>query len=203
MPSLHLLRFLKLIPGGFLTRNCAAGRVRIKALGTRWLEAKIPPFSPYSSKIRQLLIGIVLAFLGIFLSQVFDKWYFDPIASILIGVLLACVAFVLGRESGALLVGERTNRSKIRRIRTVILEDEDVEDVGDILTMQLGPEQVLVTASIRFRRGEDVQELESAITRIETAIRKAEPSAKRIILEPSPQIHGSRRAKRAKSSLKA
>ena len=85
------------------------------------------------------LIGIVLAFLGIFLSQVFDKWYFDPIASILIGVLLACVAFVLGRESGALLVGERTNRSKIRRIRTVILEDEDVEDVGDILTMQLGP----------------------------------------------------------------
>ena len=52
------------------------------------------------------LIGAVLAFLGIFLGQVLHSRYFDPAASILIGLLLAAVALLLGRESGALLVGD-------------------------------------------------------------------------------------------------
>ena len=49
------------------------------------------------------------------LGQVLHNRYFDPAASILIGLLLAAVALLLGRESGALLVGERTNRARIRR----------------------------------------------------------------------------------------
>jgi Co/Zn/Cd efflux system component len=85
------------------------------------------------------LIGAVLAFLGIFLGQIFHSRYFDPAASILIGLLLAAVAVLLGRESGALLVGERTNRARIRRVRKILEEDPAVEALGDILTMQMGP----------------------------------------------------------------
>jgi len=129
------------------------------------------------------LVGISLAFLGIFLGQVFHNRYFDPVASILIGVLLTLVAILLGRESGALLVGERTNRAKIRRIRKIIVDDSAVEDVGDLLTMQLGPDQVLLAVDIRFRPGFDVRELELIIDRLEAGIRKAEPSVKRIFIE--------------------
>jgi hypothetical protein len=46
-----------------------------------------------------------------------------------------------------------------------------VEEVGELLTMQLGPDQVLLPACIRFRRGLIVQQLESAIARLETEIR--------------------------------
>ena len=73
------------------------------------------------------LIGAVLAFLGIWLGRHFHNAYFDPAASILIGVLLASVAVLLGRETGALLVGERTNRSRIRRMRETICRDQAVE----------------------------------------------------------------------------
>jgi hypothetical protein len=59
--------------------------------------------------------------------------------------LLAAVALLLGRESGALLVGERTNRARIRRVKKIPGEDPAVEAVGDILTMQMGPDQVLLT----------------------------------------------------------
>src|SRR5262245_57741932 len=59
------------------------------------------------------ILGTVIAFLGILLGHTFNNPYFDPIGSIMIGALLACVALILGREIGALLVGERTNRSKI------------------------------------------------------------------------------------------
>ena len=55
------------------------------------------------------LIGIGIAFLGIFLGQLFNNPYLDPAASMLIGVLLAAVAILLALESGALLVGESAN----------------------------------------------------------------------------------------------
>jgi divalent metal cation (Fe/Co/Zn/Cd) transporter len=97
--------------------------------------------------------------------------------------LLTAVAVLLGRESGALLVGERTNRAIIRRLRKIIGDDSSVENVGDLLTMQLGPDQVLVNVDIRFRRGLDVQELEVAIDRIEKSIRQKEPTVGRIFIE--------------------
>jgi cation diffusion facilitator family transporter len=129
------------------------------------------------------LAGLLLAFLGIFLGQVLHNPYLDPIASILIAVLLASVALLLGRESGALLLGERTNRARIRRVEQILYADPAVEKVGDLLTMQLGPEDVLLNVDIRFRRGLNVQELESAIERLESRIRQEEPTIGRIFLE--------------------
>src|SRR3954451_11423308 len=66
------------------------------------------------------LLGVVLAFLAIFLGQIFHNPYFDPAASIVIGAVLAVLAIFLGRESGALLVGERMSRKKIQRVNDII-----------------------------------------------------------------------------------
>ena len=129
------------------------------------------------------LVGAALAFLGIFLGHLFHNPRFDPIASILIALLLSAVAVLLGRESGALLVGERTNRAKLRRVREVIESDPAVERVADLLSMQLGSEQLPLTANIRFRRGLDVPELEKAIARLEERIKNVEPTIERIFLE--------------------
>ena len=130
------------------------------------------------------LAGTFLAFLGIFLGHVLHNPFFDPIASIVIGLLLAAVAALLGRESGALLLGERTNRARIRRLRQIIVAESSVEEAGELLTMQLGPDQVLLTADIRFLRGLTVEKLESAIARLETHIRQKEPTIKKMFLEP-------------------
>jgi len=129
------------------------------------------------------ILGTVIAFFGIFLGHVFNNPYFDPIGSIMIGALLACVALILGRETGALLVGERTNRSKIMKVKQVITADDAVEQVGDILTMQLGPNQVLLTVDIRFRRDLSLDQLERVIDRLEKKIREQEPSIERIFIE--------------------
>lgn len=129
------------------------------------------------------LVGILLAFLAIFLGHQFHNPYLDPIASIAIGSVLAVIAIFLGRESGALLVGERTNRTRIKCLRDIITADPAVDKVGDLLTMQLGPEQVLLNVDIQFRRNLNLQELESAIDRIEARIRKEQPSVQRIFIE--------------------
>ena len=80
-------------------------------------------------------IGTVLAFFGILFGSIFRNPYLDPAASIAIGILLASVAVLLGRETGALLVGERTNRARIRRMRQIITDDPAVERVGKLLTI--------------------------------------------------------------------
>jgi len=129
------------------------------------------------------LVGTGLAFTAIFLGQRFKNPYFDPIASILIGLVLAVIAVFLGRESGALLIGERTNRARIRRVNEMIQSDETVERVGEILTMQLGPEQVLLNVEIQFQKGLTLDRLESAIDRIEARIREVEPTIQRIFIE--------------------
>lgn len=129
------------------------------------------------------ILGAVLAFAGIWIGHTLKNPYFDPSASIAIGLVLAAIAIFLGRESGALLVGERTNRSKMKKVQELIEADEAVEKVGDLLTMQLGPDQVLLTVEIQFRRNLSIEQLEATIDRIEKRIREEEPSIQRIFIE--------------------
>jgi divalent metal cation (Fe/Co/Zn/Cd) transporter len=89
----------------------------------------------------------------------------------------------LARESGALLVGESASPALFANVKKIIESDPAVVEVGDLLTMQLGPEQVLLAADIKFQPDLSVQELESAIDRLEQKIRKQEPVVKRIFLE--------------------
>jgi len=49
--------------------------------------------------------------------------------------------------------------------------------------MQLGPEQVLLNVNIQFRRSLTLEQLESAIERIESRIRREQPSVQRIFIE--------------------
>lgn len=129
------------------------------------------------------LFGVLVAFLAIFLGRQLNNPYLDPIASMVIGCVLAGVAVFLGRESGALLVGERTNRARIKRLNEIITADPAVEQAGDLLTMQLGPDQVLLNVKIQFRRGLSLEQLETSIERIESRVRKEQPSVQRIFIE--------------------
>jgi cation diffusion facilitator family transporter len=130
------------------------------------------------------LVGTFLAFLGILLGGVLNNPYFDPIASILIGILLAMAALLLGRETGALQVGERTNRARIRKMKQIIVDDPAVERFGKLFTMQIGPQQALLTVEIRFQRTVDILQIESAIHRIKERIRQLEPTMERIFIDP-------------------
>ena len=131
------------------------------------------------------LAGVFIAFLGIFLGHTFHNPYFDPAASLLIALLLATISIFLGRETGALLAGERTNRSRIRKIREIITADPAVEHIGQLLTMQLGPEQALLTVMLKFQPSLELNQLETIIARLKNRIRQEDPTMKQIFIEPS------------------
>jgi cation diffusion facilitator family transporter len=131
------------------------------------------------------LMGIGFAFLGIFLGHLTGSHYFDGIASICIGLLLALVAVALARESEGLLIGEAMDPEQTRHIAQIVEQDPAVDAAGEPLSMVLGPEQVLLNLDIAFHPGQSLEALESAVRRIEKRIRDEHPTVKRIFIEAS------------------
>jgi len=129
------------------------------------------------------LIGIVIAATGVGLSHALGNPYFDPAASVLIGLVLIGAAAMLARESSALLVGASIDRDQIAGIRHIIAADSAVERVGHLLTMRLGPGSVLLAAAVRFQRQLTLDELEQAIERLERSIKAQYPSILHLYLE--------------------
>lgn len=129
------------------------------------------------------LAGMALAALGVFLSHFFANPYFDPMASVLIGLVMVSAAAVLARKCGALLVGESIDHAQVEELRRLISADAAVDGVGRLLTMQIGTNNVLLTAAVRFRRSIDRDHVALAIERIETSIRSRYPSISHLFFE--------------------
>jgi len=137
------------------------------------------------------LIGLVLAFLGVFLGHLFRNPYLDGAASIAIGVLLMAVAFILATETKGLLIGEGADEDVLAELRRIVEADEDVERAGDILTMYLGPDNLLVNLGVQFKPGIPAERIHESIRRIETEISKTHPECRRVYIEaesiPAPR----------------
>jgi cation diffusion facilitator family transporter len=132
------------------------------------------------------LVGGLIAFLGIFLGSWLDAPVLDGIASILIGLLLGAVALGLVYQSKTLLVGESANQEVVDGIRAAVEDDEAVEEVVDLLTMQLSPQDVLLNLKVRFRGDLPAHEVGEAVDRLEHTLRDRHPEINRIFVEPAP-----------------
>lgn len=126
-------------------------------------------------------VGLTIAATGLILAEVTGSVVWDGVASILIGLLLAAVAFVIAREMQSLLVGESASRRNRTAIRLAILSVDEVHHVERLLTMQLAAHEILVTADVAFDEGVDEV---GAIEVLEVAITNACPDASRIFIEP-------------------
>jgi len=129
------------------------------------------------------LAGLVVAALGIALSQRFDKPELDGAASLIIGLLLAGVAVALIRESRGLLIGEGIRPETARAIRSIALGQPKVRDVGRVLSMYIGPDDVLVTMDLDFDDGTAAVDAAAAIAAVERQVRERYPMIKRLFIE--------------------
>ena len=150
---------------------------------TQIVDSKDPTAYTVIAEDVAALSGIVLAAVGIFLSQAFKLPVLDGAASVLIGVLLAAVATFLIRECRGLLVGEGVDRRTAAEIRRIAREDALAESVSSPLTMYVGPENILLTMDVEFRASATAAEVAEAVERMKRRIRKRFPVFGRIYLE--------------------
>lgn len=129
------------------------------------------------------LVGLFVAFCGLFFGTLFDIPELDAVASIVIGCLLTAVAALLGYESRGLLIGEAASRRVVRSIRRIVEGHPQVAAVHRVLTQQLGPEEVLVALDLTLCPNCSGDALAQAADQIEGDIRTAHPQVKYVYVD--------------------
>jgi len=129
------------------------------------------------------IVGLLVAGSGLALTLITGSAVWDGLASIIIGILLGLVAVLLASETKELLVGEAADRSDRSAIRAAVLSVDEVEGIGRLLTMHMGPEEVLVNIEVDMRNNLTGEQVEGATRRIEAAIREVLPEAGDIFVE--------------------
>jgi len=131
------------------------------------------------------LLGLVVAALGIYLSHRLDLPALDGAASVVIGLLLAGVAVLLISQARGLLIGEGIRPETARAIRSLAMEQPSVSEVGRVLSMYIGPDDVLAIVDVNFKDGTATGDAADAISAIEQQVRARFPMIRRLFIEAS------------------
>jgi cation diffusion facilitator family transporter len=129
------------------------------------------------------LLGLVVAFLGIFLGDHLGIPWLDGAASIVIGTLLCIVAAIMVNESRALIVGEGVSKATLEGIRKLACADPAVESVRSMRTLYFGPEDVMLVMELRMRDDTEVGEVRQATGRVKRAIKEKYPKIRRVYFD--------------------
>ncbi len=129
------------------------------------------------------MLGLLVAFAGVALSQFTGILVFDSIASILIGVILIGTSMWLAYETKGLLIGESANHSTIKGIREILNSIDSINHVNEVLTMHMGPDFILVNISVDFQDDKSADEIEAVVAAIDNTIKQKYPEIKRIFIE--------------------
>jgi len=129
------------------------------------------------------MLGIIVAFAGVFLVDHTGILIFDGIASVIIGLILGGTAVWLAYETKGLLIGESANRQVIEGIRGIILQYDGIDNINEVLTMHMGPDFVLVNVSIDFRDDIPAGDLENMIAEMDARIKERYTTVKRVFVE--------------------
>ena len=152
-----------------------------------WLEAvrqsKDPTVFTVLFEDTAAMLGLLVAFAGVMLSQALDRPILDGVASVIIGLILAGTAAFLAWECQSLLTGEGVAPDVQDSIRAIAAADPAVSRPNEVLTMHFGPQDVLAALSLDFDNRCSAVEVEQAVTRIEQRIKTAHPEVTRVFVE--------------------
>ena len=130
------------------------------------------------------LIGLGLALWGLLLVYLLDAPVFDGLASVAIGGVLVMTAVFLSRETLSLMTGESASREVLDEVQAVVRADPRVTEVQELLSLHLGPQDILLAMAIDFADELASPEIELAATDLTRALTRAHPSIKRVFLRP-------------------
>ena len=129
------------------------------------------------------LLGLMVAGLAIYFGEVLNLPILDGIASVIIGLILALTASLLAFECKGLLCGEAANDQIVAGIKDIVKGETDVLYINEILTMHLGPQDILLNISLDFKDAMSSGNVETTISELETSIKSKFPEIKRVFIE--------------------
>ena len=129
------------------------------------------------------LIGLVLALLGVGLTELTGDPIWDAAGTVAIGALLILVAAVLIVETKGLLLGESANPD-IQRAVLANLIGPGVDRVIHLRTLYISPDELLVAAKLAIPPTDRLSVVALALDAAEARVRAVVPEATLMYLEP-------------------
>ena len=130
------------------------------------------------------LLGLLVAFLGVFLSHHFNNPALDGVASLAIGLILLVVAGLLLRENKSLLLGEPAEPELLAQLTALARADAAVVSTAPPLSSYLSPHDMLVVLRVEFRPELSAAQLPSIVERLRGAIQAAHPDVRHLFIQP-------------------
>jgi cation diffusion facilitator family transporter len=130
------------------------------------------------------LLGLLIAGAGIAAAHAFDAPRLDGVASIGIALVLLVASLLLARETKELLIGESARADLRDAILRIAGADRDVRHANGVITVQMGPDQILGALSVEFRAGIDAMQIEECVNRMEAAVKEAVPDITILFVKP-------------------
>jgi|AntRauTorcE11897_2_1112592.scaffolds.fasta_scaffold01672_8 cation diffusion facilitator family transporter len=131
-------------------------------------------------------IGTVAAGLGLISLTLYaftQNTVFDGVGSILIGLLTMSSAVLLLRDVKGLIVGRAVPPSVAEQIKTAALKVEHVQQILDLRTMYLGPQQLLVIIEVHLNDNLNTDEIEHITDTVKHQVKTELPQARVIQVE--------------------
>jgi divalent metal cation (Fe/Co/Zn/Cd) transporter len=140
--------------------------------------------------------GLLVAMLGVFLTEALNMPVIDGIASVLVGAILAITATFLAIKSQSLLTGEAASHEVRVSINKIVRGESGLTGLNQARTMHFGPNEVFVAVSLDFQDDLPAGEVEATVTRLERAIKAAHPEVRVVFIE-AQSFDADRRAGRS------
>lgn len=160
-------------------RKFTKGRDSLKAVK----ESKDPTTFVVLFEDSAAMLGIIVAFLGVFLAHTTGLAWLDGAASVTIGVILAVTAAWLAYETKGLLIGESAAPVIVEGVTRMAAELDGVEKVNEVLTLHMGPQDILVTVSADMRDSMSAGDMERLVADLEREVKARWPRVKRLYVE--------------------
>jgi len=156
--------------------------------GVSWWKAIIKSKDPSGFLVLfedgAAVLGLLIVFILMLLSHNLNLPFLDGLASVLVGLLLVFVSFILARESRSLLMGEGFTPETQQKIEDFIEQDQDVLSLISQLSTYQSPKEVLLMLIIEFKEELNTKALTSAIERLRDNIKREFPLVKFVIIQP-------------------
>ena len=128
------------------------------------------------------LAGLAIAALGVAGSAMFGIAWADGAASVAIGLLLVGVAIFLANETRSLLTGESASPRIVEAVRGMLAADPRIDTVAEVLSMHLGPSEILLGVTLDFNDDLTAGEIEDAADDFAVRIRTIDPRITRVFV---------------------
>ena len=153
-----------------------------------WLQAvqssKDPSVYTVLFEDSAALLGLIVAFAGILAAELLEMPELDGAASIGIALILGATAIFLARESKGLLMGEPASPEVQRKVLAIAQRDPAVQRANGVLTVHMGPEEIVAGLSIEFEDHLTAPEIEACVERIEARLKEEIPEVTRLFVKP-------------------